>query len=315
MKNDRFDVKNIMATTIRKYNGNEVLFDINGDVTVNATQMAKPFGKYVKDWLNLQQTQEYIKALIISREGISPNGDNQALTDFANIPGYTRTVQGGKPSEQGTWINRKLALRFAQWLNPTFAVWVDTCIEELLEQKLPQRLRQMLESGELKLDVQQIKGIHGGTYTRKLNVYEAPDSSRWGWEEFTLGAKTFTVPVVIADGHTWVHGPAFLRETGLVGNEGDIQAAFASIDYRLMRRYSPFGKSHARHFIRKDALSLFGFVGGNQAAMFDKTRLKKKFIEIKEAMPGFEERFIHLIDSVKTMREKEFLIDLYRMFK
>jgi hypothetical protein len=41
-------------------------------------------------------------------------------------------VQGGEPSSQGTWLHQKIALRFAQWLSPEFAIWVDEKIEELL---------------------------------------------------------------------------------------------------------------------------------------------------------------------------------------
>lgn len=319
MKKDKFDVKNIMAITELDYEGNKVPFDINGDIMVNATQMAKPFGKFVKDWLNLQQTREYVKVLIISREEISPNGDNQAVSDITNIPGFIRTQQGGRPSEQGTWINRKLAIRFAQWLNPAFAVWVDDRIEEMLLSGLASVTRayvtQMIEKGILKLGVPEIKGLHGGTYVRRPNIYETSKNSQWYWEEFTLGSKKFMVPAVVADGVVWIHGPNFLRESGLVTREGDITATFASIDYRLMRRYSPFGKGLARNFIRKDALTIFGFTEGNQAPTINKTELRKRFLEAKEAMPGFESRLISLIDQVKTLPEKEFLIDLYKLLK
>jgi len=40
--------------------------------------------------------------------------------------------KGGSPDKQGTWMHRLLAVRFAQWLNPYFALWVDTKIYELM---------------------------------------------------------------------------------------------------------------------------------------------------------------------------------------
>lgn len=88
----------------------------NGEVMVNATEMAKPFGKQPKDFLRTQSTQEYIMAF---------SGRTKCLpTDLV------RVVNGG--NSYGTWLHRKLALRFAQWLSPDFAIWVDEKIEELL---------------------------------------------------------------------------------------------------------------------------------------------------------------------------------------
>ena len=43
-----------------------------------------------------------------------------------------RIVQGGTPSLQGTWMDEKLALKFAAWLSPVFELWVYDRIEELL---------------------------------------------------------------------------------------------------------------------------------------------------------------------------------------
>ena len=83
---------------------------------VNATQMAKPFWKLPADFIRQQSTGDYIQALC-NRYGISHND-------------LLKVEQGG--INQGTWMHQKLALRFAQWLSPDFAVWVDEKIEELI---------------------------------------------------------------------------------------------------------------------------------------------------------------------------------------
>jgi hypothetical protein len=41
-------------------------------------------------------------------------------------------IQGGEPDIQGTWMDEKLALKFAAWLSPAFELWVYDKIQELL---------------------------------------------------------------------------------------------------------------------------------------------------------------------------------------
>ena len=54
------------------YNGNEVLFDIKDDVMVNATQLAKIYGKRPNDYLSLPATNQLINA-ITRKYGIAEN--------------------------------------------------------------------------------------------------------------------------------------------------------------------------------------------------------------------------------------------------
>jgi len=103
-----------------EYEGIKIEFGIGEAVWMNATEIAKHHGKLIGNWSRNSSTEEYITALK-TRYANSHNGKKQ---EFLMI------YQGG--SFQGTWIHQKLALRFAQWLNPDFAVWVDEKIEELL---------------------------------------------------------------------------------------------------------------------------------------------------------------------------------------
>lgn len=68
---------------------------INGNkgenLMVNATEMAKPFGKLAKDWLSNKSTNEFIHTLSAVR-GI-------VLTELVVVK------QGGN-GEQGTWMHR-----------------------------------------------------------------------------------------------------------------------------------------------------------------------------------------------------------------
>ena len=59
------------------YQGSEVTFSNEGNVMVNATQMAKAFGKTPKDWLSLPSTKDFLDELTITRK--SGNVEYQAV--------------------------------------------------------------------------------------------------------------------------------------------------------------------------------------------------------------------------------------------
>lgn len=80
---------------------------------VNATEMAKPFGKRPAKWLELPSTKEFLMTLQTIRKSDS----------------FIRTVEGKKG---GTWMHEDVALEFARWLSPAFAIWCNDRIKELL---------------------------------------------------------------------------------------------------------------------------------------------------------------------------------------
>lgn len=102
---------------IFQYNGSPISFQKGSSVMVNATQMAKPFGKLAKDWLSNKSTKDFLSTLSAVR--------TIPLTELVKI------VQGGN-SEQGTWMHEDVALEFARWLSPSFAIWCNDRIKELL---------------------------------------------------------------------------------------------------------------------------------------------------------------------------------------
>ncbi|QQV91560.1 KilA-N domain protein [Winogradskyella phage Peternella_1] len=107
------------------YEGKTINFkDQKGSVMINATQMGKLFGKQPKDWLRLQSTNEFIKVLKDSQEADMPSGlfeDNKPMVQVIN---------GG--NNRGTWMHEDVALEFARWLHPKFAIWTNRHIKELL---------------------------------------------------------------------------------------------------------------------------------------------------------------------------------------
>ena len=102
---------------IFQYNGSPISFQKGNSVMVNATEMAKPFGKLAKDWLSNKSTKDFLSTLSAVR--------TIPLTDLVKI------IQGGN-YEQGTWMHEDVALEFARWLSPAFAIWCNDRIKELL---------------------------------------------------------------------------------------------------------------------------------------------------------------------------------------
>lgn len=108
--------------TILNFEGSAITFENkNGRVMVNATEMAKKFGKLPHEWLRLPSTTEFLSVLTNARKSLIC--DYQAVTTTKGAPQY-----GG-----GTWLDEDAAIEFARWLSPVFAIWCNDRIKELLK--------------------------------------------------------------------------------------------------------------------------------------------------------------------------------------
>lgn len=128
-----------METRIFNYEENPVTFLIERDnrMMVNATEMAKVFGKEVARFMENDGTKKFIEACLKTR--------NSAFINISNEADLYRSSQ-----KSGTFMHRILALKFAAWLSPDFEVWVYSTIESLLFGKHVERER----SFERTLDLQ-----------------------------------------------------------------------------------------------------------------------------------------------------------------
>lgn len=105
-----------MENKVFNYNGASITFQTGEATMVNATEMAKPFGKVAKDWLKTSQTQEFLSIL--------SKGRKIPLAEMVIV------TKGGNNS--GTWMHEDVALEFARWLSPQFAIWCNDRIKELM---------------------------------------------------------------------------------------------------------------------------------------------------------------------------------------
>lgn len=104
---------------VRQYKGNNISFAKSNGIMVNATEMAKPFGKSTKDWMVNKSTTEFLNE----------------LSSVRGIPlSQLVVVKKGNSSQfdQGTWMHEDVALEFARWLSPKFAIWCNDQIKELI---------------------------------------------------------------------------------------------------------------------------------------------------------------------------------------
>jgi len=100
------------------YKGQPVRFNAEG--WINATDIAAREGRRLDKWLGTQETQEYIAA----------------LARHLNTPEKGDLIRGQRGRGGGTWLHPKLAVAFARWISPDFAVWADLHIDALLRGEL-----------------------------------------------------------------------------------------------------------------------------------------------------------------------------------
>lgn len=158
------------------YNDQTVDFLPKGDdnLMVNATQMAKIFGKRVDVFLKSDHANEFINTLELTPFGgrLTPLKRDEII----------KTVNG-----INTWMHRILALKFAAWLDPKFEVWVFSTIDQILlghyreqreatteklraEQQLEMKKRELLEKYPEFVDFLALEGKVSDAEKRRLKA-------------------------------------------------------------------------------------------------------------------------------------------------
>ena len=110
-----------METKICSFEQNNITFLLSKDngMMINATEMAKVFGKQVNEFMSNERTVLFIKECL--------NNGNSRYINISNQDELYRTNQ-----KSGTFMHRILALKFAAWLSPKFELWIYSTIEKLL---------------------------------------------------------------------------------------------------------------------------------------------------------------------------------------
>lgn len=113
------------ALQVFSYKGSNVTFSNENGMWVNATEMAKPFDKFPYDWLRLQSSKDFLSALV------SICGFNYEDRDinYEESSQFIKTIEG---RNGGTWFHEDVAIEFARWLSPAFAIWCNDIIKKML---------------------------------------------------------------------------------------------------------------------------------------------------------------------------------------
>jgi phage antirepressor YoqD-like protein len=125
-----------MLQTSFEYNGSVIQFMRSVDLMINATQMAAIFNKRTSDWLQNQSTQSFLTELSKARKSV--------LADLVQV-----TKGSNNP---GTWMHEDVALEFARWLSPSFAIWCNDRIKELMRHGFTAtetKLNELIENPDL----------------------------------------------------------------------------------------------------------------------------------------------------------------------
>jgi hypothetical protein len=174
---------NEVTRTSFTYEGQRIEFRLSENVMINATEMAKPFGKKPKDWLKTGPTKHFLQALIESKlqksslknstlkskrqisllNSEEARCENLTLKSKGNIiPLKSKLQKSNLNSDKatpigntyhsyyaglvigqhgganpGTWMHEDVAIEFARWLNPKFAIWCNDRIKEILRSGNP----------------------------------------------------------------------------------------------------------------------------------------------------------------------------------
>lgn len=144
-----------------QYENKQITFDLgNGEVMVNATEMARPFGKQPFDFIRLEQTKAFID---VFRKKVK-----------TGIP----VIKQKTGRHGGTWMHQKLALKFAAWLSPEFELWCFDRIEELLTTGKTE-----IKSGEFSLLERGILKLQPGQWEKRFQDEFFIQVMRvWGYE-------------------------------------------------------------------------------------------------------------------------------------
>lgn len=197
-----------------KYGNANVTFLAEGEkVMINATEMAKPFGKKPIDWLRLPSTIGFLKDLSEVRK-----------SHF----GAVETLRGGSSGGGVTWMNKDVAIEFSRWLSNKFGIWCNDKILELLDKGSVS-----LTEHERKLFQTTIKGLEN-------KVGELAPDAEFGR---SVRKNADSIPVTMFSDFLVSNGCdigrnqlyKFLRENGYVYKKGETDRNFPTRRATKMR--------------------------------------------------------------------------------
>lgn len=95
--------------------------------------IARPFGKRIDNWTRLEGTKKLFQEF---KNDASYGGAEPVYTStggFVGLPSHMReALSRSSGKDRGTWVHPDIAIQFAQWCSPGFALWVSRQIRHLM---------------------------------------------------------------------------------------------------------------------------------------------------------------------------------------
>lgn len=132
------------------YQETQIHFLVNpteNNVMVNATEMAKPFNKRVKNFLRLEETKNFINFQVEK---------NYIGSDVSR---YIEENIYFSNNKAGTFMSRKLALKFAAWLDVKFEDWVFSTLDEIIFGNYKKHWEASIEQESAKTRLSQLREL------------------------------------------------------------------------------------------------------------------------------------------------------------
>lgn len=98
---------------------NFIISNIDKDVISNASEMASIYDKDVTEFLKLKETEKFIKILLMNL-----NFENETNTYKREDIVFIK--------DNSIFMHRKLAIKFASWLDMEFSIWFFETVDDIL---------------------------------------------------------------------------------------------------------------------------------------------------------------------------------------
>lgn len=160
-------------------NNNITLFN-DTFVMVNATQMAKPFGKKPADWLRLSSTKKFLLELAEMKK-----------VPVAEL--VKRTKKSASNGGEGCILPQEdAAMEFARWLSPAFVIWSN------------QRMKELMLNGQTAVEQQVVETVLPDAFSpliHQIALYEESvleQARKLDYHDSVLQSRTLITTNVIA---------------------------------------------------------------------------------------------------------------------
>ncbi len=131
-----------------------------GNVMINATDMAKAFNKKITHFMENENTKRFISVCLNSRK-----------SDYLKIKSQDDLFLSKQ--KKGTFMHKVLALKFASWLDAEFEFWIYSTIDNLIFGKYEIHKQKVIEIEQSKIKIKDLElKVRKGEYENAIDLLD-----------------------------------------------------------------------------------------------------------------------------------------------